>query len=310
MNFLVTFKEYTKWHELYIYSKQQGCYKKIFPPIGYQIKANDAMIFMDKAAKFCHNCKSILSLYDEKFTSNVKPWGADNAPYGTEDEYVVLFCKKCSWWCAKAISTHKSGYDGEHRQFDFYEGILKKFCIDDKNLPIGELKNHFLKKPELLRKVNPTKLEVLIADLYKEFYNCEVRHIGGPNDNGVDVFAIINDEPHLIQVKRRFFDNATEPVSTVRELVGALITSGINKGHIVTTAPKFSPASIKLIKNDNLIRYKIDIELRTFDDIVSMLSLTKSSYSDPWEVFSFQRTIHFESEGLIPDYGSWMFLDW
>ncbi|WP_164058582.1 restriction endonuclease, partial [Serratia marcescens] len=63
--------------------------------------------------------------------------------------------------------------------------------------------------------------------LKHHYPKADIRLVGGRRDLGIDIFAIAeNDEPTIIQVKRRSRLLATEGVSTVRELNGVLFREG------------------------------------------------------------------------------------
>jgi Restriction endonuclease len=90
--------------------------------------------------------------------------------------------------------------------------------------------------------VHPKYLEKLVAKVFANSGQyAEVRHVGRPDDGGVDVVLVeSNESTWLVQVKRRKHPNSVEPVSTVRNLLGTLILSGSDRGIVVSTADHFS----------------------------------------------------------------------
>ncbi|MBD2580163.1 restriction endonuclease [Oscillatoria sp. FACHB-1406] len=90
--------------------------------------------------------------------------------------------------------------------------------------------------------MNPYRLETLVADIFKANHShAEVIHVGKPHDGGVDVFFVDADQKQwLIQVKRREKANSTEPVETIRNLLGTMLLEGACHGIVVSTADRFS----------------------------------------------------------------------
>ncbi|WP_159078674.1 restriction endonuclease, partial [Klebsiella aerogenes] len=63
-------------------------------------------------------------------------------------------------------------------------------------------------------------METLVTDIFKANYrHCEVKHVGGPGDLGIDVLFIDdNDTKRLIQVKRREHPKRAEGFSTLQSI--------------------------------------------------------------------------------------------
>jgi hypothetical protein len=120
--------------------------------------------------------------------------------------------------------------------------VAKKF---DHSLPMGclhELAQHFRQHPIAWNTIAPTRLERLIADVFRaNFAPCEVHHVGKPGDLGIDVVLIETDEKTwLTQVKRRSRPDSTEGFSTLQSLLGSLALHGARHGIVVSTADHFS----------------------------------------------------------------------
>jgi len=130
---------------------------------------------------------------------------------------------------------------------DFYEvtAYVAKARVFNDALPEclpSELAQAFRRSPKLWSTINSHKLEVFIADVLRANYApCEVIHVGKPDDKGVDVLFIDADkEQWLVQVKRRQLPTASEGISTVRNLLGAMIVAGNLRGILVSTADHFT----------------------------------------------------------------------
>jgi restriction system protein len=291
---IISFNDYVHWRTVASDRSSDG-YTNMHPPANYCLTPLEAYSYCNRKVGVCYNCNCKLEKQARKIDTDVIQRPHNGGPGETEKEYNIYACTSCGWWCAESrITSYRE--IGTKEEYDFFESIVKRYKIDDKDIPVQELRRYITDKPELLRRVNPTKCEQIIASIYKDFYNCEVRHVGGPGDGGIDLYAIINDNPILIQVKRS--STAAESVKIVREFVGALILAGQTRGHIVTTAPKFSTASENIINNSNLTRNKIQITLKSFNDIVSMLSLTKEKITTSWENFNFNNTNAFSPNGI------------
>jgi hypothetical protein len=160
-----------------------------------------------------------------------------------EDRHVeVRACSGCGWWESEDCTLQITG-----KHYDAYvfcrRGLLREFDISAVDTPLSALRRHLAKTSSDIRQVSPTILERLVRDILAEHLNCEVRHVGGPGDGGIDLLAVDADQPWAIQVKRRGASVETERVSAVREFVGALVVASIRRGIFVTTAPRFSAAS-------------------------------------------------------------------
>ena len=155
-----------------------------------------------------------------------------------------------------------------------YEGVLKRFRVSDSNVPLAELSRHLARNIDDIRYVNPTVFERLIGEVYRIAYpGSEVRHVGGSGDGGVDLYIVINDEPVAVQVKRRENLGATERFDVVSSLCGAMIFKGLSKGHLITTAARYGPSSIRAVEDLRNRRTGIEIKLKTLADIQKMLGL-------------------------------------
>lgn len=154
----------------------------------------------------------------------------------------VSACVECGWWESEDVTLLES--DNHYDAFVFCRrALLREFDISDVNAPLSAVRTHLLRQRNDLRLLSPHVLEVLIGNVLSEHLNCEVIHVGGPGDGGIDLLAVDADRPWAIQVKRRGPTVGHESVAPVREFVGALITAGHRRGMFVTTAPHFTQAA-------------------------------------------------------------------
>ena len=128
---------------------------------------------------------------------------------------------------------------------------------------------------EVLYKMNPTKFEQFVGGILKEFYDCQVLHVGKSSDGGIDLILIdSNDGKTPVQVKRRSTKSKTESVAIVREFRGAMLLHGYNNGLIVTTADHFSKEAVEASQPQlhHSIRQKIElVDVRQLFDIMGLI---------------------------------------
>lgn len=211
----------------------------------------------------CPYCKCVIGIVDEA-------------------EIITYRCGNCGWW--KAQQTSGTGMFGNYF-IPSIHGIAQTYTASDINVPIMELRKFLSKQPNYLSEINPTVFERLMADCFRLNYApCEVIHLGGTADGGVDLKLVLgNGTRYLIQVKRRANLSSTEGVKVVRELNGVLFREGCAKGMVVTTASKYSPAAHKETNIKTPTDESYEMKLLTFDDVVTMLNIKPTALYEPWE---------------------------
>ncbi|MBR9972444.1 restriction endonuclease [Magnetospirillum sulfuroxidans] len=197
--------------------------------------------------------------------------------------YSVDECLSCGWWRVD----ESTGSDSMGLFISRTVGELRRYDTSSISIPLDELRSHLRSNPKDLAWVNPTKFEKLMAACLRDAYSpCEVRHVGGSGDGGVDIILVTSSsEKYLVQVKRRADLSKKEGVSAVRELNGVLFREGECKGIVITTASGFtkSAKSETNIKTPTVGVYKVDL----FDiaDVVRLLGLDARPNKKPWELF-------------------------
>jgi hypothetical protein len=121
---------------------------------------------------------------------------------------------------------------------------------------------------------------LFVATVLKDFLECEVRHVGGTGDGGIDLVALIADTPLLIQVKRREHADRSEGIEVVRSLFASLFAAGHKRGMIVTSANSFTRGAQAWARSPRLIASKFEIDLV---DIARLLDMTRSGSGIPSE---------------------------
>ncbi len=190
-------------------------------------------------------------------------------------------CPHCGWW--QVLSHEKwrpiSNFS-EHRGTEDYllSSTLKNLEDCDQNA-MNSLRDYIGHNEKKVGLMNPLKFEKLVGSILKDFFNCEVKHVGQSGDGGIDLLLIDNGDISAVQVKRRA-KSITERPSVVRELIGAMIPKNLKKGKVVTTASKFGRSSHEYVQEVKKERF--EIELINCDTFISMLKCTHSNKLRPW----------------------------
>ncbi|KAB8154254.1 hypothetical protein EZY14_007400 [Kordia sp. TARA_039_SRF] len=190
-------------------------------------------------------------------------------------------CPNCGWW---QVLSHEKWRPimsfSEHRGTEDHllSSTLKNLedCDED---AMNSLRDYLYHNEKKIRLMNPFKFEKLVASVLKDFFSCEVKHVGQSRDGGIDLLIIDNGNISAVQVKRRS-KGITERPSVVRELVGAMIPKNLKNGKVITTATKFGNSSHEYIQE--VKKEKFQIELINCDTFVSMLKCTHSNKLRPW----------------------------
>jgi Restriction endonuclease len=199
------------------------------------------------------------------------------------DVPVLSVCNSCGWW--KAI-TDTTGLFGVKPATSLH-GIAKRYSIDALDAPLSALRSYLTRHPHSLAHVNPRTFERLMADCLRDkFHPCEVIHVGGRGDGGVDIHLILSDTSRfLVQVKRREDINSIEGPEVVRELNGVLFREGEAKGIVITTASRFSAAAHLETKVRTPTSQTYDLKLFALDEIIDLLNLRPKDPYEPWKRF-------------------------
>jgi hypothetical protein len=199
----------------------------------------------------------------------------------------VVECPTCGWW-EQGDEFELLNYEDEtYRARELRRrGLLREFSVGQSEIPNEALRQYIVKHEDALFDINPTRMEHLVADVWKDFMDCEAIHVGGPNDHGIDIVLIQGDRSYAVQVKRRSRATSTEPVSTIREFVGAMIISGEPRGIIVTTAQRFSAAALQT--SARAIEHPSIEEIVLVDSkrFIDVCKATSTSVPRPWKKFT------------------------
>jgi hypothetical protein len=185
----------------------------------------------------------------------------DSSGKYVESELILWDCMSCGFW--QTVNDITSIEESPpSRSFNAHAAVLRRFD----ELPdscASELAQALRRQPMRWHTINPTRLEHFVADVFKANHRrAEVRHVGKSNDGGVDVlFVDASRQQHLIQVKRRERPTSSEGVSTLRNLIGAMVIKNVLRGVIVSTADHFTTRALteaKVAKRRGFVVQMVD----------------------------------------------------
>jgi len=200
-------------------------------------------------------------------------------------QYYLGTCLSCGWWESETdyILEENDKEPQWYRSSSLHRrSVLREFSVGGSKVPLEALRSHVARHPDELRAIAPRQLERLVGKVFGDVMNCEAIHLGGPNDGGIDLLLINGDRTYAIQVKRRQADRA-EAVSSVREFLGAMVSTGAVRGIFVSTAPRFSRQAQGIAQVASARKAVECIELISADRLIEALKLTAAGAEPPWE---------------------------
>lgn len=217
---------------------------------------------------FCPFCREIIPMiYDTPRSYLVNVWS----------------CVKCGWWEVRLEETEY--YDTPHDSMTteiLRHAIVRKFSADAIDLPISVLTAELAKHPDTLYDIHPRKMEEMVKHVFESFFNCDVKHCGQSHDQGIDLILVQSNSPVLVQVKRRQRPGFVEPVSCIREFLGAIFLQGQKNAIYVTTASHFSSASKASARTALEKKLVNRLDLVDMTRFLEMLAVAKTTDQEPW----------------------------
>ncbi len=191
----------------------------------------------------------------------------------------LFVCGHCGWW---QVISGVGGYG--IKACKTHRGRLKEYPVNSLDVPLGELRSYLREHPNDVAFVNPTAFERLMADCLRDKYDsCEVVHVGGTADRGIDLILVRLDEgSRLVQVKRRSDLTSTEGVQVVRELNGVLFRDNIAKGMVITTASRFTKPALDETSIWTPTGQTYDMELLSYPNVVELFDVKPRHPHQPW----------------------------
>lgn len=187
----------------------------------------------------------------------------------------VIQCKACGNWKGKANTSISDD--------EWLLPYLREFC-PQKTIPaLNVLLNEIKATPGDLFLQKPRQFELLVGSVLRNFFKCDVYHVGQSRDGGIDLIVIEADEPIMVQVKRREKTNSVEGLDVVKLLFASMYARGAKKGMLVTTAQRFSADAKSWVHLPSLKDNEFNIELVTFDRLMAMTKTAVTSEVSAWE---------------------------
>lgn len=228
---------------------------------GAEARINGARIPLKRKVGRDHS-EGMLGLVYE--TYNYFPLFAEQCPYcqvETHCEYLtdreedlfaklkaLEYCPNCHFWRwhDTEVEIYDEGFD--HK----YLSLLSKIREFEGEFPEGfsqEFAAWIRRNQRRWHTMKPMALEKLAADVLRyNFQPCEVIHVGKPGDGGVDVLFIDSGQKQwMVQVKRREKPDCSEPIETVRNLLGTMWLNDVSCGMVISTADHFTYQAYKAV---------------------------------------------------------------
>ena len=210
----------------------------------------------------------------------------DSSAYQTNylSAIIIRTCNNCGWWeLEKGMPVENIGEEGSYSAKSVHRrAILREFSVAGSEGPIKSLRQHIIRHPKDLQTINPHRLEKLVSSVFSDYMACEAIHVGGPNDDGIDIVLIDGDRRFVVQVKRREHRCIAEAISGIREFVGAMVLQGVVKGIFVTTAERFSPQAVATARKAKERKAVEFIELVNADRLIDICKLSTKLSDPPW----------------------------
>jgi hypothetical protein len=197
---------------------------------------------------------------------------SDTDQYLLYRQYHVSACTRCAYWEFK-------GSESSNRCMDppviaLAQAVATQFSISAPPECASEFAQFLRRCPSGWHTVSPTRLERLVADIFKANYqHCEVLHVGGPGDRGIDVLLVDSSQTQwLIQVKRRSDPQRKEGFDTLQAILGTLALKGDRHGIVVSTADAFSQQARAKARNAKLHGFIVElVDRHRLDTMLSPL---------------------------------------
>lgn len=203
----------------------------------------------------------------------------------------VRVCSQCGWWESSDESTLDQGENNWYRSREVRRrALLREYSVGGQRSPPRGPSPTYRETPSHGLGTNPRRLEELVGKAFSEAMDCEAIHIGGPNDDGIDLILVNGERQYVVQVKRRSAPDAVESVQGIREFVGAMVLQGFVRGLFVTTAPIFSPRArhtARLAEDRKLVE---SIDLVDSSRLIDVCKLTAGREPRPWKRFAVTRS--------------------
>lgn len=212
-------------------------------------------------APLCPYCAEALSL--PFYRSNIDampPKGNQVSPFAVQIET----CAACGYWRQRS----RDGAFGT----DWVLPWARSFQPATQVPALRALAAEADINADRLRSLTPRSFELFVGSILRDHFDCQVIHVGGTGDGGVDLVVLLSDDPLLVQVKRRLTPEGAEGVDVVKNLFASVFAAGQHRGMLVTTANRFTRGATEWMRQPTVTRSKITLELV---DVNRLLDMTR-----------------------------------
>ena len=239
---------------------------------------NNTLEKLEQRRGFCPFCKKKIDNKIYHKTNNKIYW-CSAVEYET-----VIQCPQCGWWeHAYTFSSDDIDEGLRATSLELTQAVLRTYEYNSNNIPIEVLNKYIAKNPEKIYGINDKKMEELVANVFKDFMDCEIKIVGKSHDGGKDLILLNGDKQTFVQVKRRTQSDKVESVSSIRDLIGASILDDADACVFVTTADHFSDPAKEAAKKAVEKKILNSFELIDYHRFVSMLNLQRMNCPTEWE---------------------------
>ena len=188
-------------------------------------------------ARTCYHC-GVQMTEIEKY--NEGPGGSDRSA-----AELLEYCARCKFWQVHGVRSEF--YEARSTLVaNFYISVLsakiREFETEYPDGTLSEISQWLRRRPDKYNSMTPRYLELLVTRVFDNIgLYAEVHHVGRPGDGGVDVLLVDGQaNSWLVQVKRREDARSSEPVSTIRNILGSMVVQKARHAVIVSTADRFT----------------------------------------------------------------------
>ena len=112
---------------------------------------------------------------------------------------------------------------------------MKEFDIESKAIPLEPLVSYISKKNELIRSINPAKLEELVGSIYSELFGYKVEYCSYVRpDKGIDLIVFNSDLGKTVAIQVKRYKNPIE-LGFIHQFFGAMVSADQKEGIFLTT---------------------------------------------------------------------------
>jgi len=148
---------------------------------------------------------------------------------------------------------------------------------------LAELAARAHDSPERLNVLSPLNFELFVGTVLKEHMECDVKHVGGTHDGGIDLLVLDADPPLVVQVKRRRRRDSAEGVEVVKTMFATMFGGGHGRGMVVTSANRFTRGARAWARLPSLSHAGFEIDLVDINRLIDMTRPSERPAQPAWQ---------------------------